>query len=235
MSNYGRRRPSDRTDLSREIFPMTYGPSNVFYKTTMLYNWQNVETCGLETQRMVHGFLVSLVTQPLILVYSLLVCVICYLQPSLVFFIDDIIHCAELSTTDVGNRFFVVSTSLTQATPNSKKRLKRKGEEKKDKEKRKVQSKPKVKRVDFRVRDSLERPHHNSVSDLDLVIATSGMSQFGGFTRPGHLESNPMNTFWFVFKISLSEYYGCAWKEKTGQEGQYLQVTSSSSSDKNKK
>ncbi|THU88712.1 hypothetical protein K435DRAFT_781946, partial [Dendrothele bispora CBS 962.96] len=74
----------------------------------------------------------------------LLVCVICYSEPSLVFFIDDITHSAEFSTTEVDNRLFVVSTSLTHPTlANSKKGLRRKGEEKKDKEKRKAQSKPK--------------------------------------------------------------------------------------------
>ncbi|THU88699.1 hypothetical protein K435DRAFT_969379 [Dendrothele bispora CBS 962.96] len=46
-----------------------------------------------------------------------------------------------LSTTEVGNRFFAVSTSLTQANPNSKKGLRRKGEDKEDKEERKAQSK----------------------------------------------------------------------------------------------
>ncbi|THU92029.1 hypothetical protein K435DRAFT_218062 [Dendrothele bispora CBS 962.96] len=62
---------------------------------------------------------------------------------SLILFTDNIIYSTKLSTTEVGNHFFAVSTLLTQATPNSKKGLRRKGEDKEDKEERKAQSKSK--------------------------------------------------------------------------------------------
>ncbi|THU92504.1 hypothetical protein K435DRAFT_800435 [Dendrothele bispora CBS 962.96] len=130
----------------------------------------------------------------------------------------------KLSTKEVGNHFFAVSTSLTQATPNSKKGLRRKGEEKKDKEERNPNPSSRWlfrltwigPRVDFQGNFKKEKnytlqgftgkiyltgPHHNSVSNLDLVIVTSEMGQFDGFTRPGHLETNPYE------HVNFSKYY----------------------------
>ncbi|THU92040.1 hypothetical protein K435DRAFT_907209 [Dendrothele bispora CBS 962.96] len=230
----------------------------------------SLQTRSLEIQRMVHGLFVPLirVTQH-ILIYSLLVCVICYPLPSFVFFIDGITHSTEISTTEVGIRFFAVSTSLTQATPKSKKGLKRKGEEKKDKEKRTAQFKPKyaltIPADSDRSESRLSRSGTFGSVSLSaistLLIATSDMS----FSRLGHLESNHckritmavLQSYHPSIRISLnllfrylapprlcqqlqkaftlmknsSELAG----EKTGQGGQYLQVTSSRSNDKNKK
>ncbi|THU97002.1 hypothetical protein K435DRAFT_796864 [Dendrothele bispora CBS 962.96] len=194
VSNYGRRSPAERADLSSD---------------------------GRVTANS--------------LVKTLLVCAICYSQPFLVFFIDDITHSADFSTTEVDNRLFVVSTSLTHATlANSKKGLRRNGEEKKDKEKRKAQSKPKYtlaiqtnsgrsKESTFETYDVNLIPYFYPFTFLlvltcwrgqegkelhtgkiyltrypivtlspisTLLIATSYMSRFDRFPRPDHLESN---------------------------------------------
>ncbi|THU94981.1 hypothetical protein K435DRAFT_798467 [Dendrothele bispora CBS 962.96] len=85
-------------------------------ETTTHYNWQNVDVkpcipfvITIATTSTGHTASNPSSSAPDIL----LVCVICYSEPSLVFFINDIIHGVELSTTEVGNRFFAVSTSLT--------------------------------------------------------------------------------------------------------------------------
>ncbi|THU96999.1 hypothetical protein K435DRAFT_796861 [Dendrothele bispora CBS 962.96] len=154
------------------------------------------------------------------------VCVICYPQPSLVFFIDGIVHCAELSTTEVGNCFFAVSISLTQATANSKKGLKRKGEEKKDTEKWKVQSKPKcpsaIQTNSDRSKSQFSRKrklHTTAIHQKDildgspivtlspistLLITTSDTTQFNGFPRPDHSKSNHRKRVVYPQFLSMS-------------------------------
>ncbi|THU95094.1 hypothetical protein K435DRAFT_798382 [Dendrothele bispora CBS 962.96] len=186
----------------------------------------------------------------------LLVCVICYSEPSLVFFINDIIHGVELSTTEVGNRFFAVSTSLTQATANSKKGLKQKGEEKKDKEKRKAQSETKCAfaiqtnsdRFKSRFsRDSRERVNSTAFrdqvtwkataanafckycKDYDCPLPSESASIFNSITS--HLLDLVNN----YQSVHADEGFIGAWRKKTGQEGQYLQATSFRSNEKNKK
>ncbi|THU93949.1 hypothetical protein K435DRAFT_799277 [Dendrothele bispora CBS 962.96] len=118
--------------------------------------------------------------------------------------------CAEFSTTEVDNRLFVVSTSLTHPTlANSKKGLRRKGEEKKDKEKRKAQSKPKY---TLAIQTNSDRNHWEDILDgspivtlspiSTLLIATSDMSHFEGFARS--LEKQSLQTRFRLLELSLS-------------------------------
>ncbi|THU90283.1 hypothetical protein K435DRAFT_841535 [Dendrothele bispora CBS 962.96] len=163
MSNYGRRRPSARTDLTRRVIANSSSSApDLWFRDSVTASY------------------------------------------------------TKLSTTKVGNRFFAVSTLLTQVTSNSKKGSRRKGEEKKEKEERKAQSKPKF---PLAIQTNLDRSKSRfsrqrqereklcptgftgkryltrySIVTLSLIstllIATSDMGQFDGFPRPYHLESN---------------------------------------------
>ncbi|THU90243.1 hypothetical protein K435DRAFT_802148 [Dendrothele bispora CBS 962.96] len=239
VSNYGTR--IEQTVVMRHFHN---GLQASFAQDNTHYNWQNVDikSCmsavgiTIRTARTGHAasnlsssapdlwlkdsangtrLLHTIITQPLNLVYTLLGWVICYSEPSFVFSVNDIIHSVKLLTTEVGNRFFAVSTSLTQATANSKEGLKRKGAEKKDTEKRKAQSEPKCPSAIQMNSDGSKSRFSRQRQEREELYTTQGFTE---------------------------KDYGCrfigAWREeKTEQEGRNLQATSSrsSDSDKNKK